>query len=236
MFGSPTADRFGAQRACRRVSRMPAAAPRVFLVRAGYGANMPKQPRSRWAIPLVVLTALWGLVLIVMTAFLIAMSLNGQPVNPAPEPTASPTGSNPAPTSPPSMQTDTLPAAPDPSISAEPEAFGAPEKLDGEVARITYLGNTAVAEQGAAPDPKRDYQMRASCVGEGSITPELWVNGVKAVDGATWGCSIELPAAVNVDSAMPRLQSSDEVQIRFKELWSNQEAWAVLEPAYPSEE
>lgn len=76
--------------------------------------------------------------------------------------------------------------------------------------------------------------MRASCVGEGSITPELWVNGVKAVDGATWGCSIELPAAVNVDSAMPRLQSSDEVQIRFKELWSNQEAWAVLEPAYPA--
>ena len=50
----------------------------MFLVRAGYGANMPKQPRSRWAIPLVVLTALWGLVLIVMTAFLIAMSLNGQ--------------------------------------------------------------------------------------------------------------------------------------------------------------
>lgn len=84
----------------------------------------------------------------------------------------------------------------------------------------------------AAPTPSEV----ASCVGEGSITPELWVNGVKAVDGATWGCSIELPAAVNVDSAMPRLQSSDEVQIRFKELWSNQEAWAVLEPAYPSEE
>jgi len=56
---------------------------RVFLVRAGYGANMPKQPRSRWAIPLVVLTALWGLVLIVMTAFLIAMSLNGQPFSPS---------------------------------------------------------------------------------------------------------------------------------------------------------
>lgn len=142
-------------------------------------------------------------------------------VDPAPEPTASPTGRDPAPTSPAHMQTDTLSAASDPSISAEPEAFGAPEKLDGEVARITYLGNTAVAEQGAAPDPKRDYQVRASCVGEGSITPELWVNGVKAVDGATWGCSIELPAAVNVDAAMPRLQSSDEVQIRFKELWGS---------------
>ncbi|SDZ04816.1 hypothetical protein SAMN05428934_10916 [Tessaracoccus flavus] len=52
-------------------------------VTTGYGANMPKQPRSRWAIPLVVLTALWGLVLIVMTAFLIAMSLNGQPFSPS---------------------------------------------------------------------------------------------------------------------------------------------------------
>ncbi len=40
---------------------------------------MQKQRRSSWAIPLVVLTALWGLALIVLTAFLIAMSLNGQP-------------------------------------------------------------------------------------------------------------------------------------------------------------
>lgn len=58
----------------------------------------------------------------------------------------------------------------------------------------------------------------------------------QVADGASWECSVEPSAAVNVDAAMPPLQSSDEVQIRFKELWSNQEAWAVLEPAYLSEE
>lgn len=78
--------------------------------------------------------------------------------------------------------------------------------------------------------------MRASCVGEGSITPELWVTGVKVADSATWECSDELPTAVNVDAAMPPLDGSDEVEIRFKELFTNQEAWAVLEPAPLSEE
>ena len=90
----------------------------------------------------------------------------GCTVDPAPEPTSSPTENNPAPTSP----TSTLSAAPDPSMSAAPETFVAPEKLEGEVARITYLDNAAVAAQGATPDPKLAYQMRASCVGEGSIT------------------------------------------------------------------
>ena len=156
----------------------------------------------------------------------------GCTVDPAPEPTSSPTENNPAPTSP----TSTLSAAPDPSMSAAPETFVAPEKLEGEVARITYHDNAAVAAQGATPDPKLAYQMRASCVGEGSITPELWVNGVKVADSATWECSDELPAAVNVDAAMPPLDSSDEVEIRFKELFTNQEAWAVLEPAPLSEE
>ena len=40
---------------------------------------MHEDVRPSWATPLVVLVALWGLALIVLTAFLIAMSLIGQP-------------------------------------------------------------------------------------------------------------------------------------------------------------
>lgn len=40
---------------------------------------MHEEVRPSWATPLVVLVALWGLALIVLTAFLIAMSLIGQP-------------------------------------------------------------------------------------------------------------------------------------------------------------
>lgn len=111
-----------------------------------------------------------------------------------------------------------------------------PEKVEGEIARITYLGNVLVTETGTAPDPEIGYQMRVSCHGQGSVTAGLWVNGAKIRNGVTWECSDELPAAVNVDAAMPALQATDDVQIRFPEVSSNQEAWAVLEPAVSTEE
>lgn len=40
---------------------------------------MDEGGRSAWAVPLVVIVALWGLTLVVLAAFLIAMSAIGQP-------------------------------------------------------------------------------------------------------------------------------------------------------------
>lgn len=155
--------------------------------------------------------------------------------DPAPEPTSSPTPTDRVSTSSKPTQASTPESAPVQTSPALEEAFTAPERIEGEVARVTYFDGAAVSELTGAPDLQIGYQIRASCHGNGSITPELWVNGVKASGGVTWECSDELPAAVNVDAAVPPLKSVDDVQIRFSELTSGQEAWAVLEPAIPIE-